>query len=126
MERWLLKRLEEGKELEPLHLGALGSHHQHERASNGVGSKGYLKAKDRLRGIWRLSLQDDEKNQAKEAKLTTWTFGAQVPHKVIIAKFHYMHHIASLLLLECLHALHFLVLCMVGCLCLTLTHEQPI
>ena len=113
-------------ELEPLHLGAQGSHHQHEGTSNGVGSKRYLKPKDRLWGIWRLSLQDDEKIQAKEAKLTIWTFGAQVPHKVMISKFQFMHHIASLLLLECLHALHFLVLCMLGCLCLTLTHEQPI
>ena len=95
-------------------LGAQESYHQHEGASNGVGSKGYLNPKDRLRGIWRLSSQDDEKIQGKEVKLTTWTFGAQVPHKVIIAKFHYMHHIASLLLLGCLHALHLLVLHMVG------------
>ena len=26
-------------------------------------------------------------SQAKEAKLTTWTFVAQVPHKVMVAKF---------------------------------------
>ena len=103
--------------MEPLHLGAQGSHHQHEGASNGVGSKRYLKPKDRLRGIWRLSLQDDEKVQAKEAKLTTWTFGAQVPHKVMVARFQFMHHVAPLLLLGCLHALHLLVLYMVVCLC---------
>jgi hypothetical protein len=30
--------------LEPTHLGAQGSHHQHEGASNGLGSKGHLKA----------------------------------------------------------------------------------
>jgi hypothetical protein len=30
--------------LEPTHLGAQGSHHQHEGASNGVGSKGHSKA----------------------------------------------------------------------------------
>jgi hypothetical protein len=29
--------------LEPTHLGAQGSHHQHEGASNGLGSKGHLK-----------------------------------------------------------------------------------
>jgi len=34
---------EEGKELESLHLGAQGHHHQYEVASNGVCSKGYLK-----------------------------------------------------------------------------------
>ena len=34
---------EEGKELEPLHLGAQGHHHEYEGASNGVGSKGDLK-----------------------------------------------------------------------------------
>ena len=72
-----------------------------------MGSKGYLKPKDRLRGIWRLSSQDDEKIQVKEAKLTTWTFGAQVPHKVMVAKFQFMHHVALLLLLGYLHALHF-------------------
>jgi hypothetical protein len=29
--------------LEPTHLGAQGSHHQHEGASNGLGSKGHFK-----------------------------------------------------------------------------------
>ena len=105
-------------------MGAQGHHHQYEGASNGVGSKRYLKPKDRLQRIWRLSLQDD-KIQAKKAKLTTWTFGVQVSHKIMIAKFQFMHPIASLLLLGCVHALHFLVLYMVGCLCLALTHEQP-
>src|SRR6185436_4612601 len=85
----------------------------------------YLKPKDRLWGIWRLSSQDDEKVQAKEAKFTTWTFGAQVPHKVMVARFQFMHHVAPLLLLGCLHALHLLVLYMVGCLCHDLIHEQP-
>ena len=64
------------------------------------------------------------KIQAKETKLTTWTFGAQVPHKVMVARFQFKHHVAPLLLLGCLY-LHFLVLYMVGCLCLALTHEQP-
>ena len=73
--------------MEPPHLGAQESHHQHEGISNGVGSKRYLKPKDQLQGIWRLSLQDDEKIQAKEAKLTTWTFDAQVPHKIMLARF---------------------------------------
>ena len=65
------------------------------------------------------------KVQAKEAKLTTWTFGAQISHKVMGAKFQFMHHIAPLFLLGCLHALNFQVLYMVGCLCLDLTHKQP-
>jgi hypothetical protein len=30
--------------LEPTHLGAQGSHHHHEVASNGLGSEGHLKA----------------------------------------------------------------------------------
>jgi hypothetical protein len=30
--------------LELTHLGAQGSHHQHEEASNGLGSEGHLKA----------------------------------------------------------------------------------
>ena len=63
--------------------------------------------------------------QTKEAKLTTWIFVAQVPHKVMVVRFQFKHHVAPLLLLGCVHALHFLVLHMVGCLCLALTHEQP-
>ena len=105
MARWLLTRLGSKKELESLHLGAPRNHHQYEGTSNGVGSKGYLKPKDRLRGIWMLNLQDDEKIQAKETKLTTWTFGAQVPHKVMVARFQFKHHVASLPLLGCLHCI---------------------
>jgi hypothetical protein len=30
--------------LEPTHLGAQGSHHQHEGVPNGLGSKGHVKA----------------------------------------------------------------------------------
>ena len=91
--------------MESLYLGAQGHHDKYEGASNDVGSKRYLKPKDRLRGIWRLSLQDDEKIQAKEAKFTTWTFDAQVPHKVMVARFQFMHHVAPLLLLGCLHCI---------------------
>ena len=61
----------------------------------------------------------------KEAKLTTWTFVAQVRHKVMVAIFQFKHHVAPLPLLGCLHRLHLLVLYMVGFLCLALTHEQP-
>ena len=69
-------------------------------------------------GIWRLSLQIEVKVQAKEAKLTTWTFVAQVPYiKVMVARFQFKHHVAPLLLLGCLHILRLLVLYMVGCLC---------
>ena len=43
-----------------------------------------------------LSSQVEVKVQAKEAKLTTRTFVAQVPHKVMVAKFQFKHHVASL------------------------------
>ena len=44
------------------------------------------------------------KVQAKEAKIITWTFVAQIPHiKVMVARFHFKHHEAPLLLLGCLH-----------------------
>ena len=44
------------------------------------------------------------KVQAKEDKLTTWTFVAQVLHiNVMVARFHFKHHVATLLLLGCLH-----------------------
>ena len=62
--------------------------------------------------------------QAKEAKLTPWTFIAQVSHKVIVDRFQFKHHVAPLLLLGYLPALHFLVQYMVGCLYFDLTHEQ--
>ena len=57
------------------------------------------------------------KGQAKEAKLTTWTFVAQVPHKVMVARFQFKHHVALLLLLGYVHTLHLLVINMVGFLC---------
>ena len=51
-----------------------------------------------------LSLQVEVKVQAKEAKLTTWTFVFQILHiKVMVARFHFKHHVAPLLLLGCLH-----------------------
>ena len=56
-----------------------------------------LEAQDRLRGIWRLSSQDEVKVQAKEVKLTIWTFVAQVPHKVMVARFQFKYHVAPLL-----------------------------
>jgi hypothetical protein len=68
-------------------LDAQGSHHQHEGASNGVGSKEYLKPEDLHWYIWRLGSQDDEKNQAKKSSSQDWTFVAQVPHKVMVASF---------------------------------------
>ena len=38
------------------------------------------------------------KVQAKEAKFTTWTYVAQVPHvKVMVARIQFKHHIAPLL-----------------------------
>ena len=43
------------------------------------------------------SLQVEVKVQAKEAKLTTWTFVAQVPHKVMVARFQFKYHVAPLL-----------------------------
>jgi hypothetical protein len=54
MARWFPPDWEEGLELEPPHLGAEGSHHKHEGASNCLDSKGYLKPEDWLQGIWRL------------------------------------------------------------------------
>jgi hypothetical protein len=53
-------KMKEG--LEPTHLGAQGSHHQHEGASNGLGSKGHLKAMSA--GTWEAWHNQDEKIQA--------------------------------------------------------------
>ena len=63
-----------------------------------------------------LSLQVEVKVQAKEAKLNTWSFVAQVPHKVMVARIQFKHHVAPLLFARIV-VLHLLVLYMVGCLC---------
>ena len=56
-----------------------------------------LEAQEWLRGIWMLSLQVEVKVQAKKAKLTTWTYVAHVPHKVMVARFQFKYHVAPLL-----------------------------
>ena len=44
-----------------------------------------------------LSLQVEVKVQAKEVKLTTWTFVAQVPHiKVMVARFQFKASCSSI------------------------------
>jgi hypothetical protein len=53
--------------LEQTHLGAQGSHHQHEGASNGLGSKGHVK--DMRVGIWEAWYNQDEKIQAYKPSL---------------------------------------------------------
>jgi hypothetical protein len=53
--------------LEPAHLDAQGSHHQHEGASNGLSSKGHLKAMSL--GTWEAWHKEDEKIQAYKPTL---------------------------------------------------------
>jgi hypothetical protein len=93
-----------------------------------VGSKGYLKIKDRLRGIWRLGSQDEEKNQAKKASSQDWTYVAQISHtkvnNAMVARVQFKHHVASLLCLGCIHVLHFLVLVTYGRLLVSSTLTQ--
>jgi hypothetical protein len=72
-----------------------------------VGSKEDLKPEKWQRGILRLGLRDDENNQAKKSSSQDWTFVAQVPHKIMVTRFHFKHHVASLFLLDCMHVLHF-------------------
>ena len=83
-------------------MGAQGCHHQYEGASNGVGFKRDLKPKNgygEFGGLATLKM----KIQANEAKLKSWTFVAQVPHKVMVARFQFKHRVA--LLLGCLHCI---------------------
>jgi len=54
--------------------------------------------------------------QAKEANLASWTFVAQVPIKVMVAKISIQASCSSIALAR-LFALHHLVLYMVGCFC---------
>ena len=55
MAMWLLTRLGKREELESLHLGAQGCHHQYEGASNDVGSKGDMKPKNGFGGFGGLA-----------------------------------------------------------------------
>ena len=103
--------------MEPLHLGAQEHHHQYEGASNGVDFEGDLKPKNGFGEFGGLAYKLKRRFEPKQAKLNTWTFVAQVPHKVMVARFQFKYHVAPLLLLGCLHVLHLLVLYMVGCLC---------
>jgi len=119
---------EDGLELEPLHLGAQGSH------TNMKGPQMVWVPKETwsprtASGNLETSPTRWCEESSKETKCTSWTYVSLVTHKVnglMVARFKFMHHIAPLLCLGCLYALHILVfLYMVGLLCLTLTHEQP-
>ena len=55
MARWLLTRLGRMKGVGTTLFGAQGHHHQHEGASNGVGSKENLKPKTDFRGFGGLA-----------------------------------------------------------------------
>ena len=90
--------------MEPLHLGAQRHHHQYEGSSNGVGSKENLKPKNGFGGFGGLAYKLKRRFKPKQAKLNNWTFVAQIPRiKVMVARLHFKHHIAPLLLLGCLH-----------------------
>ena len=117
MARWLLTRLGRRKGVETTPFGCPRTSSPTWRGLKWCGFQRKLEAQKWLRGIWRLSSQVKVKVQAKVAKLTTWTFVAQVPHKVIVARFQFKHHLAPLILLGWLHTLHLLVLYMVSCLC---------
>jgi hypothetical protein len=68
MARWLHTREDEGGAgLEPTHLGAQGSDHQHEGASNGLGYKGHLKAMST--GTWEAWHKEVVKIQAYKPSL---------------------------------------------------------
>jgi len=116
MARWSLTRLGSKKEVGTAPFGCPRMSSSIWRGLKWCGFQRRLEAQKWLRGIWRLSSQVEVKVQAKEAKLTTWTFVAQVPHKLTVARFQFKHHVAPLLLLGWLHILHLLVLYMVGCL----------
>ena len=118
MARWLLTRLGRRKGVGTTPFGCPRTSSPIWSGLKWCGFQRRLEAQKWLRGIWRLSLQVEVKVQAKEVKLTTWTFVAQVPHKVMVGRFKFKYHITPLLfLLGCLHILHLLVLYMVGCLC---------
>ena len=49
--------------------------------------KGDLKPKNVFGGFGGLAYKLKRRFKHKQAKLTTWTFVAQVPHKVMVARF---------------------------------------
>ena len=87
MARWLLTRLGRRKVVGTAPFGCPTKSLPIRRGLKWCGFQRRLEAHEWLRGIWRLGIQEDELMQAKETKLTTWTFVGLVPHKVMVARF---------------------------------------
>jgi hypothetical protein len=111
---------EGGAGLEPTHLGAQGSHHQYEGASNGLGPKGHLKA---MRAgtweAWHIEEMRRFKPTSQACKLDMCCPSS--PVEVMETRTYLMYHCSSIALfrlhlLQCFH--------MVSCLCHVLTNEQ--
>jgi hypothetical protein len=110
--------------LEPTHLGAQGSHHQHEGASNGLGSEGHFKAlSSGTWEVWHIEEMRRFKPRSQDCELDMCCPSS--PVEVMETRTYLMYHCNSITLSRfafvafpsCLH--------MVGCLCHVLTHEQP-
>jgi hypothetical protein len=110
--------------LEPTHLGAQGSHHQHEGASNGLPSEGHLKAL--CSGTWEACHIEEMrrfKPRSQDCKLDMCCPRSLV--EVMETRTHLKYPCSSIALSRfefvampsCFH--------MVVCLCRVLTHEQP-
>ena len=124
MARWLLTRLGSKKGVGITPFGCPRMSSPIWRGLKWCGFQRRLKAKEDFGGFGDLAYKLKWRFTPKQAKLTTWTFVAQVPHKVMVARFQFKYHVAPLLLLGCLHALHLLVyIWWVACV-MILTHEQ--
>ena len=117
MARWLLTRLGRRKGVGTTPFGCPRTSSPIWRGLKWCGFQRRLKAKNGFGGFGGLAYKLKWRFKPKQAKLNTWIFVAQVPHKVMVARFKFKHHVAPLLSLGCLHVLHLLVLYMVGCLC---------
>ena len=125
MARWLLTRLGSKKGVGITLFGCPRMSLPIWRGLKWCGFQRRLEAKNGIEGFGGLAHKMMRRFKPKKLNSQLGHFGAQVPHKVMVARFQFMHHVDPLLLLRCLHALYFLVLLMVGCLWLDLTHEQP-
>jgi hypothetical protein len=104
-------------------LGARGSHHQHEGASNGLDSYGHLKVMSV--GTWEAWHKYDVKIQAKKPSLQVGMCCPSSQVEVMETRTHLMYPCSSIAMSRFAFVAMPSSFHMVGCLCHVLTHDQP-
>jgi hypothetical protein len=117
-------KMKEAAGLEPTHLGAQESHYQYEGASNGLGSKGHLKAM--ILGTWEAWHTKEMRRFKPRSQACKLDMCCPIsPFEVMETITHFMYLCSSIALSRFAFVAMPSFLHMVGCLCHVLTHEQP-